>query len=64
MVMSKKDFELVAEVMKEGLCQDGSEEDVFIQSTRTLTLELAWAFEDRYPNFDKEKFLAAVGVKP
>ncbi|HET7110256.1 MAG TPA: hypothetical protein VFI41_05255 [Gemmatimonadales bacterium] len=63
MAMSKKDFELVADVMREGHCQDGSGEDAYVQTALMLIHALAGAFEARYPNFDKEKFLTVAGAK-
>jgi hypothetical protein len=60
--MSKKDFELVAEIMSQGLCADGSGEDAFVHTAYSLIHELAWAFEERYPAFKKDVFLKACGV--
>lgn len=62
MAMSKKDFELVAEVMRQGVCSDGSGEDAFQQTAKTLILEMADAFTQTYPNFKEDVFLKACGV--
>lgn len=63
MAMSKKDFELVADVLRMSVCSDGSGEDVFEQTGVFLIHEMAAWFEERYPNFKKDVFLKACGVK-
>ena len=62
MAMSKKDFELIADVLAGGMCQDGSDEDKFERTAQVLIYDMAAALAANYPNFDKDRFLRACGV--
>lgn len=62
MAMSKKDFELIAGVLHQGLCQDGTGEDLFEHTAMTLIYDMAAALEANYPNFKKDVFLKATGA--
>jgi hypothetical protein len=62
MAMSKKDFELVAGVLRQGLCSDGSGEDALVHTAVFLIHEMAAELEANYPAFKKDVFLMACGV--
>lgn len=62
MAMSKKDFELIADVLSDGICSDGSGEDAFEHTGMSLIQSMAAVLERNYPNFNKDVFLKACGV--
>lgn len=55
MSMTKKDFEVVADVLAEARTNSGSPDFALYVSVR-----MAEAFEKAYPRFDKAKFLGAI----
>jgi hypothetical protein len=62
MSMSKKDFELIADVLSQGMAQDGSDEDMYERTAQVLIYGMAAALAANYPNFKKDVFLRACGV--
>jgi hypothetical protein len=61
MAMSKKDFELIADVLSSGLV-DGCE-DAFEDTARVLICDMASALEANYPNFKKDVFFKRTGLR-
>ncbi len=63
--MTKKDYELIAKAIHVSLIWSGSLEaqDRFIEQHRMTAGYVADALERTNPRFNKDKFMAACGVK-
>jgi hypothetical protein len=62
MAMRKKDYEAIAAILSQYLCQDGSGEDAVERTALNITMELSDYFLDTQLNYDPDKFLLAVGA--
>lgn len=61
--MKKKDYELIAQAIKQSRCFDATTGEVTMIDHLILSHYLAAALQVQNPRFDKEKFLSACGIE-